>query len=452
MICGIIRLMEKFKENFYLTLAHYFAFWAKLVLRMWRPQIVLVTGSSGKTTVFSLLQVQLGDKAVFGEHANSAYGVPFHILGLERTTYTNGEWIMLFLKAPFCLTKWKNRAKIYVVEADAERPGEADFLQKLLQPDYVIITNIFQTHALYFDKVVAEGKFACAQDAVAAEFVKYLRGARRKAIINADNQLLFDTVEKMDLPGEIRSKIVYLQAEDYLRDYRVFADHTEFTINGVSYVFPDLMPKEAAIGIEVARIVCEDMGVRMKRDFNDYVMPPGRSTILRGIKGTTLIDSTYNANLGSALAVLEAFRQYPAAGKKWVCLGEFRDQGNEARGQHEQLADYLLANMRDVEMFILISPELREWAFPKMRQFLGDARVKSFLTTKEAYAWLWENIKGGETILFKGSQGRHLEGIVEGLLADPADVTKLPRRGGVFRDKQLEVLSGVNKESNDERS
>ena len=37
-----------------------------------------------------------------------------------------------------------------------------------------------------------------------------------------------------------------------------------------------------------------------------------------------------------------------------------------------------------------------------------------------------ENIKGGETIVFKGSQ--YLEWIIEKLLKNPADAKKLPRR------------------------
>ncbi len=444
--------MENFKKNFYLRLAAYFAFWARLVLRRWQPDVVLVTGSSGKTTVFSLLRAQLGDKAFFAEHANSAYGIPFNILGLERQTYTNWEWVKLFVMAPFCLNRWKNRGKIYVVEADAERPGEADFLQKLLEPEYVIITNIFQTHALYFDQLVAEGKYARALDAVAAEFVKYLRGARKRALINADNQTLFETVEKMELPDEVRANMVYLQEADYLREYKIYSDRTEFVINGVSYVFPYFLPQEVAMGIEITRQVCNDLGVRMGRNFDAYVMPPGRSSVLRGVRETTLIDSTYNANLGSALAVLEAFKKYPSTGEKWLVLGEFRDQGQEAREQHLQLADYLIRQQRECNQFVLISPEMQEWVYPLLRQAFGGMRVRCFLTTKEAYAWIWANLRGGETILLKGSQGRHLEGIVEGLLADPADAEKLPRRGEVFRAKQLEVLSGVVKESENERS
>jgi len=207
-----------------------------------------------------------------------------------------------------------------------------------------------------------------------------------------------------------------------------------------------------AMGIEITRQVCADLGVRMGRTFEHFVMPPGRSSILRGVKETTLIDSTYNANLGSTLAVLRSFKLYPAQGEKWLVLGEFREQGLEARGQHEQLADYLIREQTEVRQFVLISPEMQEWVYPKLRQAFGAMRVRAFGTTREAYAWIWENLRGGETILLKGSQGRHLEGIVEGLLADPADSEKLSCRAAVFRPAQLEVLSGVTKESDDERS
>ncbi len=432
--------MEAFKKTFYLILAKWFALWARLALAIWKPEIVVISGSSGKTSLFYLLEAQLGERAEFAHDANSAYGIPFDILGLERHSYALSEWPWLFLQAPFKITNGKKRRKIYVVEADAERPGEAEFIQKLLRPQIVAITNVYQTHALFFDKLVAEGKYPAALPAIADEFVKYLRGADKLALINADSQPLFEAVERAELADAVRAHLVYLQAADYLRSYQVTAAGTEFDINGQKYVFPYLLPREMAVSIEITRQICEALGVRIRRDFDNYYLPPGRSSVLRGVKNTTLVDSTYNANYGSAVAMLDAFQQFPGE-HKWLVLGEFRDQGREARGQHEALAQYIIDHWRaSVEMVVLISPEMQEWVYPQLRQWLSVMRVQSFTETSDAGVWIKQNLKGGETILLKGSQGRHLEGIVEGLLADQADVAKLPRRKDVFRAKQEETV------------
>jgi len=144
--------------------------------------------------------------------------------------------------------------------------------------------------------------------------------------------------------------------------------------------------------------------------------------------------------------MLDAYWQYPAAGPKWLVLGEFRELGQESQAQHLQLADYLTRYQDQYQMLVLISPEMQHWVYPVMRSRIGQFRVKSFTTAGEAYRWLWENLRGGETILLKGSQGRHLEGIVEGLLADPADSARLSCRNPIFRPAQEEILSYVNKQ------
>jgi hypothetical protein len=65
-------------------------------------------------------------------------------------------------------------------------------------------------------------------------------------------------------------------------------------------------------------------------------------------------------------------------------------------------------------------------------------RAVSFLMPGEAYEYLEKELKGGETILFKGA--RYLEGIVEKLL-------KTPR---MQRNFVVENRSGSIKESNGE--
>ena len=77
-------MISKIKRSLYFPLAHYFRFFAKIQLLLWRPRIILITGSNGKTTLLHLLESQIGDKAKYSHHANSSYGIPFDILGLKR--------------------------------------------------------------------------------------------------------------------------------------------------------------------------------------------------------------------------------------------------------------------------------------------------------------------------------------------------------------------------------
>src|SRR3990167_4856372 len=117
-------MYSKLKKLLYFPIAYYFRFFAFIQLKIWRPRIFVITGSSGKTTLLHLIESQLGDKARYSHKANSSFGIPFDILGLKRETLSKLEWPMLFLKAPLIAFKKPFSQKMYVVEADCDRPFE----------------------------------------------------------------------------------------------------------------------------------------------------------------------------------------------------------------------------------------------------------------------------------------------------------------------------------------
>jgi hypothetical protein len=73
--------------------AWYFRIFAQIKLNNWKPRIIVITGSSGKTTLMHFVDSQLHDKAKFSHHANSSIGVPFDILGIQRQTLKPIEWL-----------------------------------------------------------------------------------------------------------------------------------------------------------------------------------------------------------------------------------------------------------------------------------------------------------------------------------------------------------------------
>src|SRR5574342_513084 len=94
-------MVSKLKRALFFPVASYFRFFATIRLKRWNPRIVLVTGSSGKTTLLHMLEAQIGDKAKYSHHANSSFGIPFDILDLKRETLLKTEWLKLFFTAPF---------------------------------------------------------------------------------------------------------------------------------------------------------------------------------------------------------------------------------------------------------------------------------------------------------------------------------------------------------------
>ena len=147
-------MTQYLKIALYFTVARYFSFFARIRLRSWKPRVVIITGSNGKTTALHLTAWQLGSAAKYSYRANSAFGIPFDILGLKRSNYSLFEWPVLFLMAPFYAFKGPHPEKLYIVEVDGDRPGDGDFFGPLLQPEVCVWLSSARTHSMLFEKSV----------------------------------------------------------------------------------------------------------------------------------------------------------------------------------------------------------------------------------------------------------------------------------------------------------
>jgi UDP-N-acetylmuramoyl-tripeptide--D-alanyl-D-alanine ligase len=413
-------MFKEIKERSYFLLANYFAFWAKFVLKRWQPTVILITGSSGKTTVFSLLKTQLVGIAEFAENANSAFGLPFAILGLKRQTFNRHEWFSLFLYAPFQAWRVQHSKRFYLVEADVDRPHEGSFLANLLKPDYVFLVSLSHTHAQRFDKTK---NFPTVQDAITHEFFEFVRAARQHIYLDGDNKLINQTIKTIDKNFNINSKFCFFHEKNYLQKYSLDKTQTTFVIKHQSFTFPYLLPRSNGLGIVFTKQLLSDLALPFDPTFPGFKLPPGRSNLLRGIKNSLLIDSSYNANLDSMQALLQLFALYPSS-HKWVVLGYLLEQGQDAPTEHLKLARAILKLPR-FERYIFIGSGNQTWTVPYLKTH-GLPQAEFFADPKDALQTIAHQLRGGEVLLLKGAP--FIEGIVEGLLADPRDAQFLVRR------------------------
>ncbi|HYV33448.1 MAG TPA: cyanophycin synthetase [Candidatus Limnocylindria bacterium] len=419
-------MLKRLKYKLYFFVAGYFRFFAKIQLALWKPRIIVVTGSNGKTTLLHLIESQLKNRARYSHHANSSFGIPFDILNLHRQTFKAGEWLYLFLLAPLKALKKPYTQKIYVVEADCDRPGEGKFLADLLNPEVTIWASVGRTHSMNFDFLVKQGKFRNVDDAIAHEFGYFLENTKALVVINGDEALMrFEAARSKAPVKNINS--------NQLNSYEVLENSTEFVIGGVAYHFNCLLPKQAFVSVAQTVELLKFMGLNLYLSFQNFVLPPGRSSFFLGIKNIKIIDSSYNANLQSMAAVLEMFGVYK--GKiKWAVLGDMLEQGNEEKEEHENLAELITALKLD--KVILMGPRVCKYTYPKLMTQMADEKIAFFEKPKEALDFLQENLRGNETVLFKGA--RFMEGIVEHLLLNKADANKLCRREKVWENRRKE--------------
>lgn len=440
-------IINKIKKLFYFPLAYYFRLFAQIHLSIWKPIIVVVTGSSGKTTLLHLIESQIHDKAKYSHYANSSYGIPFDILGLRRTNLTIDEWPRLFLLAPFKAFKKPYKEKLYVVEADCDRPYEGKFLAVLLKPKVLLWTNVSRTHTVNFDGLIKNKRFKTVESAIAHEFGYFLQYTTDLAILNSDNEL----IKKESLRS--KSAIKYISQKS-LNNYKLFKDHTEFKINAKDYSIKGPLPKETSYSIQMALALLEFLNIKPYLSFSKFKLPPGRCSLFKGIKNTTIIDSSYNATPDGVKSILGMFDLYPN-GKKWLVLGDMIELGDEEQEEHEKLAE-IIASMR-LEKIILVGPRLLKYTYPKLTasdavilngvkdpiqikknkeilRYTQNDKLIRFIMPRDALEYLLNSLKGGEVMLFKGA--RFLEGIIEHLLFDKNDIKKLCRREKVWEKRR----------------
>ncbi len=421
-------MLHRIKAALYFPVAHYFAFFARIRLRRWAPRIVVVTGSNGKTTALHLIEARLGTRARYTHHRNSSFGIPFDILELDDAAGSRLKWFALVAQAPLRALRKAPIDKIYVVEADCDRPGEGKFLSELLSPEVVVWLNCARTHSAQFEDVVRSGTFENVDGAIAYEYGYFLEHASKLCIINSDDPRI---VHEMERSGAQVSAIT----ERDLQSYSVSTSGTEFEIYGARYALPYLLPKDVFRSIAASAAVAQYFGIQPTNDLSLFTQPPGRSSIFRGLRETTIVDSSYNANASSVEAILEMVRVLPGA--KWLIFGDMTEQGGYEGEEHEKVA-HLIAQS-GFERVLLVGPRTRKFVLPILEK--KGVRTDSYLDPSEVLKILPNSIDGGppgqgEILVFKGA--RFLEGIIEHMLAEPSDVEKLCRREGVWRARRKE--------------
>lgn len=421
-------MLSNLKKLFYFPLAYYFRFFASIRLRLWNPKVIVITGSSGKTTLLNLIESQIGTSAKYSHHANSSYGIPFNILALERKTFSFWEWPTLFILAPIKTLEPFPKEKIYIVEADCDRPGEGKFLATLLKPDISLWTNSTKTHSMNFDILIKNGKFEKIEDAIAYEYGYFIEYASNLIITNGDSETIKNELSRTTVHNEL------IKISD-LKNYTPTLDYTEFKTKYRSFKFNFLLPRDFYYLLIMCLKLIEYLGIPEDLTFKKFKLPPGRNGVFKGIKNTNIVDSTYNANLDSMSVILEMFN-YLKSDNKWIVLGDMLEQGKSEQEEHEKLADII--SKMNLKKIILMGPRVSKFTYPKLitnnGKLLADGKIMKFLNPDQVLNYLKENLKGGELILFKGA--RFLEGVIENLLLDKSDAKNLCRREKVWQERR----------------
>ncbi len=402
---------------------------AKLVLARYRPQIVGITGSVGKTStkeaVFCVLKKDFRVRRNIKNY-NNEIGVPLTILLAKNNPGKNiGRWLWLFFSAlGLLLFKNERYPQILVLEMAADRPGDIDYLTSLAPPQVAVITAIGPSHIEFFGSIknIVREK---------SSILKRL-GLSGWAIINHDDENLTEVIKntKSQIKTFGRSagsdvqvtnvKISEHQGE-YGTSFKLRYEGSEtpmFLPNVLGWQHAQAAAAAAAVGLTLGMNL-----VTMGERLSHYLPARGRTNLIPGVKGTWIIDDTYNASPQSAQVALEILKEMPTPGRKIAIFGDMLELGAISAKAHQEVGR-LVAEL-GIDYLYVFGERSRDIARGAQAAGMNEDKIYHFPFVLKSGEFVQERIGEGDVILVKGSRGAKMEQMVYEIMAKPWEAEEL---------------------------
>lgn len=412
---------------------------ARLVLKKYRPKIIAVTGSAGKTgTKDAIFQaIAHTTSARKSEKSfNSELGVPLTILG-QPTGWTNPlAWVRIIFDGLLLITLKRPYPAWLVLEIGTQKPGDIPAITKWLTPDAVVVTRLGEVpvHVEFFDtpEAVKKEKGALvealredgllvlnADDPAVHEFAKHSKS----------RLITYGIKEKAALMGT-HIKTIYDDGRPVGMSFKAEYDENVIPVKlsgvvGDHYV--GSMLAALAVGVGLGMNI-----VDLANGLAGYEAPRGRSRLIRGLKETTIIDDTYNAAPAAVEAGLETLADMETKGRKIAVLGDMLELGKFTVEEHKRLGE-LAAKSCDI--LVVVGPRAQYFAEGALLGGMNEKHIHQYNNAYEAGNEVELMMKPGDIVLVKGSQGARMERIVVEIMANPEARHKLLVR----QEKEWEV-------------
>jgi UDP-N-acetylmuramoyl-tripeptide--D-alanyl-D-alanine ligase len=349
------------------------------------PRVIGITGSVGKTTTKELVAAVLARR--------------YHTLR-SRGSYNNE------IGVPLTLLELTPAYERVVLEMGMYDVGEIAELAQIARPHVGVVTNVGPVH---LERAGTMERIAQAK----AELVEALP-PDGTAILNYDDPLVKGMAERT------QAQILYyglspradlwashiqgmgLEGIRFRLHYERETLHLRVPLLGRHSVHTAL--RAAAVGLvegENWQEIIEGL---------QGGMPQLRLVAVEGIKGSTVLDDTYNASPQSTLAALNLLDELD--GRKIAVLGDMLELGSYEEKGHRMVGRRVIDSV-DVLITVgrlahVIAEEAQTWGFPASEAYTLDENSQAIELLKQIVA-------PNDVILVKGSRAVHLEEVVMAL-------------------------------------
>ncbi len=402
-------------------------------------KLVAVAGSVGKTSTkimtATLLSQSLRVRMESTNH-NTHMSVPVAILGIEypKNVHSVFAWLKVF-RAARKRIKAATDVDVIIQELGTDRIGEIAHFGTYLRPTIGIVSAVTPEHMEFFGtlEAVAQEELALAnfselalinRDDVDGRFSGFLTNQNISTYGSTDAaEYQFEVVDFSVDTGYSGAIIAPELATAVGASVRVLGEHS-------------LRPVTAAIAVAIK------MGLPIESVVAGLaaIQPvPGRMSVLRGVRGSMLIDDTYNSSPAAASAALQSLYGIQAP-QRIALLGDMNELGSLADGEHQALGAMCDSSL--LSWVVTVGEKSEQFLSPAARA--RGCQVKSFRSALEAGAFVNSVLDEGGVVLAKGSQGGiYLEEAVKILLASTTDEERLVRQSEAWMDKKTAFFSEI---------
>lgn len=407
------------------------------IIRKYRPDVVGVTGSVGKTLAKEAIRLVLAcrfDVRASVKNYNNQAGVPLTIIGAAETPGRSViGWLMVFAKALRLLAVRDARypGKL-VLEMGADRPGDIEYLTDMAPCAVGVLTAVAHAHTEFFKTIrkIAQEKRI---------IISHLRRDGR-AVLNFDDELA------MESAGAAKAEVLTYGFKEgaavRATDVNVLFDASGFHPLGLNFkvhyqgnIVPVFLPAALSKSLIPAALAAIAVGsvfginlVEAAEALRRFDPLPGRLRLIPGIKNALIIDDTYNSSPAAAKAALETLADIPApvGAERWAVLGDMLELGPETEAAHREIG-FKVAEL-GIDFLITVGETSKITAAAAREAGLLEHCIARFADSPAAGKFLQEHLSGGDVVLVKGSQGARMEKIVKEIMAEPLKAGELLAR------------------------
>ncbi len=421
---------------------------ARVVLRKYKPKVVAITGSVGKTSAKDAIYEVLAKGARVRKSQksfNSEVGLPLTILGVPNGWSNPIRWLQNIIDGLFLIIFTVRYPEWLVLEVGADRPGDIRGLAKWLRVDIAVITLLpeMPVHVEFFDspEAVVEEKAslidALKNGGVLALFADDPRtlGLQHRLPAPDARIITFGFSKGAEVRGEhlklLRTSTLLSTGQKGKGGWPIgmtaeisYSD-VSVPLEIVGAVGPhSFLPAlaAAAIGCALHKPLGGIVGA-----LGSYTPPPGRMRLVRGIKDTLIIDDTYNASPSATIAALDALslvvgKSDSPKHRRIAVLGDMMELGRHSTQEHRKVGARVA---QSADILLTVGFRARDIAQGALDNGMADKNILQFEDSGKAATELQNLIMEGDCILVKGSQSIRTERVVEGIMAEPEQAERL---------------------------